>query len=41
MNDIQFSEHLIEQDEIIDVKGITSPFCHRWPRGGVHAVPEA
>ena len=24
MNDIQFSEHLIEQDEIIDVKGITS-----------------
>lgn len=24
MNDIQFSQHLIEQDEIIDVKGITS-----------------
>lgn len=24
MNDIQFSEHLIEQDEIIDVKGVTS-----------------
>lgn len=24
MNDMQFSQHLIEQDEIIDVKGITS-----------------
>lgn len=24
MNDIQFSQHLIEQDEIIDVRGITS-----------------
>ena len=24
MNDIQFSQHLIEQDEIIDVKGITA-----------------
>lgn len=24
MNDMQFSEHLIEQDEIIDVKGITA-----------------
>lgn len=24
MNDIQFSEHLIEQDEIVDVKGITA-----------------
>lgn len=24
MNDIQFSEHLIEQDEIIDVKGVTA-----------------
>lgn len=24
MNDMQYSEHLIEQDEIVDVKGITS-----------------